>query len=178
MNKILIFLMFGLILTVGIFMFHGKDKTLDTIEDINLMKYEGVWFSIYEFPSRFQRDCTNTKAEYEVLESGKISVFNSCLRDGKVRSISGTAYPKFNDDNSKLIVNFGWFRKGDYYILHTISSPDNKIYDYALVGTPDRKYLWILSRKQMIEDKELGEMLMIAKERGFDVTDLVKVKHD
>jgi apolipoprotein D and lipocalin family protein len=43
-------------------------------------------------------------------------------------------------------------------------------YEYAFVGTPDRKYLWFLARTPTIGDDLYGYLVDLACERGFDTT--------
>ena len=64
---------------------------------------------------------------------------------------------------------FDVFFAGDYWIL--------KIdYDYkvVLVGTPSRKYLWILSRSAEIQPEVYAEY---AKKLGFNTVNLYKTLH-
>ncbi|AMC35803.1 hypothetical protein VN23_14900 [Janthinobacterium sp. B9-8] len=45
-------------------------------------------------------------------------------------------------------------------------------YQWALVGNPNHKYLWLLSRSQSISSQDLNTALDIAKEQGFDISKL------
>ena len=49
-------------------------------------------------------------------------------------------------------------------------SPDD--YRAALVGAPNRKYLWILAREPRLDDSEYARLVDIAKAQGFDVSAL------
>ncbi|EBF5776710.1 hypothetical protein FI460_07310 [Campylobacter coli] len=49
-------------------------------------------------------------------------------------------------------------------------------YEVAVVGSPDKEYLWILSRK-IIDKKEIDKLLDIAKQKGFDISDIVFDKY-
>jgi len=42
-----------------------------------------------------------------------------------------------------------------------------------LVGSPDRRYLWILSRQKYIQKKKFFEYLEEANKNGFDTSLLV-----
>ena len=41
-------------------------------------------------------------------------------------------------------------------------------YEYAVVGTPDRKYLWILSRTPSMHPEVLSRILQDVEKQGFD----------
>ena len=58
---------------------------------------------------------------------------------------------------------------GDYWIIGL--GPD---YTWAVVGTPNREYLWILSRTPEMSAASYERALEIAKGNGFDVTRVVK----
>jgi len=52
-----------------------------------------------------------------------------------------------------------------------------KDYDYAVVSTPIRKYLWILSRTPQMDDKLSSQAKESVKSKGFDVDNLLKTSH-
>ena len=47
-------------------------------------------------------------------------------------------------------------------------------YDYSVVGTPNRKYLWILSRTPQMDDNLYSQIIEYAKSKDFDVNKLIK----
>lgn len=52
---------------------------------------------------------------------------------------------------------------GDYWILGLGSD-----YEYAVVGSPDRKYGWILSRDPHPDPRIIEEARSVLREQGFD----------
>jgi len=99
-------------------------------------------------------------------------VLNECIRNGKVKRAKGKA--KVVDENSgaKLKVTFFWSFYGDYWIIDL-----GKDYDYAVVGTPNRKHLWILSRTPKMDDKLFSQLIESVKLKGFNVNNLIKTSH-
>jgi apolipoprotein D and lipocalin family protein len=73
--------------------------------------------------------------------------------------------------NSKLDVQFVWPFKGKYWIIDLA-----KDYSYAMVGHPNRKYLWILSRRPTLDDQTYNQLLVRAANKGFDIRRLVKTE--
>lgn len=63
------------------------------------------------------------------------------------------------------------FNKVNYEIIFVDSE-----YKVAIVGSPDKKYLWILA-KNTIDEKNIKEFLNIAKQRVFDISDVVFDKY-
>ena len=142
---------------------------------MDLNKYMGKWYEIASFPNSFQKNCKCTNANYEI-DGDKVKVLNKCRRhsvDAKWDSASGFAKVVPNTGNSKLKVTFFWPFYGDYWILHLTKDSKNN-YKEVLVGSPNRKYLWILARDKSISKKSYDSLVSIAKEKGFDVSKLKK----
>ena len=120
--------------------------SVQTVDHVDLNMYKGIWYEQARLDIWFERGCTNTTAEYTPLPGGGISVINRCLdAAGKPRMGRADAKP-IDSTNSKLKVRFStfWPRAGDYWIIHLGGS--GAIYTSAVVGSPDRKAMWILSR--------------------------------
>lgn len=145
---------------------------LEVVPHVELEKYLGKWFEIAHLPARFQEGCTDTTATYTLSKDGNISVLNECRRNGKVKLAKGKAKVVDKNSGAKLKVTFFWPFYGDYWIIDL-----GKDYNYAVVGTPNRKYLWILSRTPQIADKLFSQLLESAKSKGFDVSKLIKTSH-
>jgi apolipoprotein D and lipocalin family protein len=147
-----------------------KLSELIAVNHVNLEKYAGIWYEIAKIPNSFQKNCTrNTKAEYILRNDGKLNVVNTCIEsDGKINTAKGVARVVDTNTNAKLEVSFVnilginlfW---GDYWI---IGLGDN--YSYALVGTPNRKYGWILSRTPKLEQEQVDRINEKLKIKGYD----------
>ena len=118
---------------------------LDTMEKVDLNRYQGRWYEIARLPNWFQKECVRSMATYALLESGKISVRNECeTLEGQKKMSRGRASVVDGETNAKLEVVFdNWFSrlfpflaKGKYWILYLDAD-----YTTVIVGTPDRKYL-------------------------------------
>jgi len=139
---------------------------LAVVPNVDLSRYAGKWYEIAKYPNRFQRGCVGATAEYSLSPDGKrVDVVNRC-RDavsGKGRSVRGKARVVDPVTNAKLSVTFFWPFSGDYWIVAL-----GEEYEYAVVGTPDRKYLWFLARTETIGDDLYARLVDLASARGFD----------
>ncbi len=127
----------------------GKHPHLPTVERVDLDRYLGTWYEIARYPAPFQEGCVATSATYSLRDGGGIRVLNRCLVerfDGELREAEGRAKIVDRDTNARLKVTFFWPFYGDYWVLDL--GPD---YEWALVGEPSRKYLWILSRSRQMD---------------------------
>ncbi|AUT45769.1 lipocalin family protein [Achromobacter sp. AONIH1] len=148
---------------------HAAPPPMQTVESVDLKRYAGMWYEIANFPMVFQRDCVgDTTAEYTLHPDGSVGVNNRCRnKDGEVDSASGTATVVEGSNNAKLEVTFLPPFKGDYWIIGL--DPE---YRWAVVGTPDRKYLWILSRSPQLPQEDLDRALAAAKAQGYQLDEL------
>jgi apolipoprotein D and lipocalin family protein len=151
----------------------GDSKKTDRpepVEFVDLERYAGLWYEIAKIPNRFQKKCSGeTTALYSIREDGKIDVVNRCNdKTGKPIEAKGIAKVVDKESNAKLKVSFVrllgirlfW---GDYWI---IGLGDD--YEYAIVGTPDRKYGWILSRTPSIPSETLDRIYQELRLQGYD----------
>lgn len=148
-----------------------------TVPAVDLARYAGDWFEIARFPNRFQRACTgDVRATYTRRADGRIDVVNRCRQeDGRGTEAHGVARVTDPATSARLKVRFapGWlsflpFVWGDYWILGLADD-----YSWAVVGSPNRKYLWILSRTPVLDSARYGAALAAARANGFDVARLV-----
>jgi apolipoprotein D and lipocalin family protein len=150
-----------------------NNTELKTVPDVNLERYCGLWYEIASFPQKFQKGCRCTTADYKLTEKNYIRVINKCQKPGKFAKIEGKAFVVKGSGNAKLKVQFFWPFKGDYWIIEL--DPD---YNWAAVGNESRKYLWILSRRPVMQETIYNEILNRLTAKGFDVSKLRKTEQD
>jgi apolipoprotein D and lipocalin family protein len=151
-------------------------QTLQTVAYVDLTKYAGKWYEIASFPQCFQKGCTGTTAEYTLNANGVVLIENRCYRDDVDRKqsyIKGKAFVVENSGNAKLKVQFFWPFKGKYWIIDLADD-----YCYAVVGHPNRKYLWILSRTSTMEENTYAQIVSKLIKKGFDISQLKRTKQD
>jgi apolipoprotein D and lipocalin family protein len=153
---------------------------VNAIPHLDLNRYLGRWYEICRLPLRWEDEtATDITATYSLNDDGNVRVDNRCFdEDGKPSQAIGEAEP-VDDANSRLKVTFlpefvRWipFTKGDYWVLKI-----DPAYSAALVGTPDRKYLWVLSRQPQLAEDTKAEYLAEAQRQGFNLTSLITPRH-
>lgn len=148
-----------------------------TVPSVDLQRYLGTWYEIARLPMRHEPpDYRDVTATYSLQEDGKVRVANRAIDgDGERQEATGEAAPVRGSHNSKLEVSFlpegmRWipFTKGDYWILRL--DPEYRV---ALVGSPDRKYLWLLAREPRIDSATRLEYLAAAQAQGYELDELI-----
>jgi apolipoprotein D and lipocalin family protein len=151
---------------------------LATVDDVDLERYQGTWYEIARLPMWFQRGCVRSQARYTLRDDGSVDVINSCTTaENEVETARGRATVVEPQSNAKLELVFdNWFSrlfpdltKGQYWIIAL--APD---YSSAMVGHPNREYLWILARSPQLEEKRYKALVSRAKELGFDIEELIR----
>ena len=150
-----------------------------TISHLDLTRYLGRWFEIARLPMRHEpANATDITATYSLDEQGAIRVQNRMRLDGEVEESIGQARPVDGSD-SKLEVTFlpaglRWipFTKGDYWVLKL-----DDAYSVSLVGSPDRKYLWLLARHPHLDEATRNHYLACAQAQGYDLAGLIHTPH-
>ena len=139
-----------------------------SVASVELARYAGKWFEIASFPMFFQRNCVgDTTAQYALMPDARISVTNRCKTASGFDEATGHASVVEGSANSRLKVSFFWPFKSDYWVIGL--DPD---YRWAVVGNPNRKYLWLLSRTPQLPQPLLDAALASASAQGFDLSQL------
>ena len=159
----------------------ARSTPLAVVPSLDYARYSGAWFEIARLPNRFQAMCAgNVTAAYVQRPDGRIGVTNRCLESsGRLREAVGVARRVDGEPSSVLKVRFApavlsflpmvW---GDYQVLAL-----GQDYDYAMVGSPNRSYLWVLSRTPTMESRVYQQIITQAESQGFEVSALVETEH-
>lgn len=155
-----------------LFVANSYGQKLTTIDQVNLDEYAGKWFEIASFPQKFQTGCHCTTATYTKSEKRYVIVENRCNRDsinGRESYIKGKAFVTRKSNNAKLKVQFFFPFRGKYWIIDLADD-----YSYAVVGHPNREYLWILSRTPELDEDLYTDICTRIEQKGFDLSRLLK----
>lgn len=187
-------LLFGIVLPTFRRLFPGRQapagateaakpqSPVRSAEYIDLRRYLGRWYEIARLPTSYQKRCvSDVTASYGVIgKRGPLAVVNQCRQaDGRMRAASGVARVVDGRSNARLKVSFAprllrWlpWLWGDYWILMVDAD-----YRYALVGTPDRRSLWLLSRTPSLADADWERLIACARAQAYDTAALKRTVH-
>lgn len=142
---------------------------------VDLQRYAGTWYEVARLPNSYERHCAGQPTANYVLQSDGLQVTNRCATaDGRDEVVRGVARPVSGSNGARLELSFAprWLRAlpfawSDYWILHVESD-----YSAALVGTPGRRQLWLLSRERDLPQSTWLRLLDRAHAQGYDLTRL------
>lgn len=143
---------------------------------VDLQRYAGLWYEQAHLPLWFQRRCVaDTTARYATGPDDMIQVVNRCRTgEGTVLQARGEAR-RMDGSTARLEVRFApswlsWLPMvwGDYWVIGLDAD-----YRWAMVGTPDRRYLWILSRRPRLDPETMAMLVARARAMGYPVDALI-----
>lgn len=175
MNSTLIAKIISIVIVVTIMFATDCSATNDhhpvtSVQNVDLARYMGVWYEIARYDHFFQEGCRGSTASYALTPNGEVEVINRCVneKDNSLREAKGRAWSVEPNGNARLKVSFFWPFRTDYWIIDL-----GREYEYAVVGSPNRKYLWILARKPAMDKDVYKHILGLVAKQGFDIDKLV-----
>lgn len=148
-----------------------------TVDQVDLQRYQGTWYELARLPMFFQRNCAQSEARYDLQGDSRVEVTNRCRTlEGEWQEAKGQAVPQLAGKTDKLWVRFdNWFSRllpgvarGEYWVLYLDDD-----YQTALVGHPNRDYLWLLARAPHVAPAMRDKLLEVARGQGYDTAALI-----
>lgn len=166
---------FGIWLLCGLGLSACKSEApLSTVNEVDLERYAGTWYEIARLPISQEEGLSCVRATYTLKENGEIEVLNEGYHEADGwEDAKGVAVQPDTSKPGQLRVSFFRPFYGDYYIIELAND-----YSYALVGSPSRKYLWILARSTDIDSSVIETLTASADEKGFETSKFIFTKHD
>lgn len=155
----------------------GDSLAPNTAGAIDLKAYQGKWFELARLPMYLERGCAQSETHYNLRGDGTLGVLNRCRTlDGQWLRAQGSAWQQVPGQSDRLMVEFdSWFSHlmpglatTDYWILYV-----DEGYQVAIVGSPDRRHLWVLSRTPALAVVERERLLARARQQGYDTSRLI-----
>jgi apolipoprotein D and lipocalin family protein len=146
-----------------------------TVEKVDVRDYAGTWYSLYSIPTPYDKGSRETKGDYTWNASGNyFEVVTSYKKPGseEVHTIESKIFQVPGTNNAQMKCQFVWPFKLDYWVIEL--APD---YSYVVVGHPERKLLFIMSRNKSIDKKTYSEIVARCEARGYDISKLTSQRH-
>jgi apolipoprotein D and lipocalin family protein len=146
-------------------------QSVTAVPKLDADRFMTTWYEIERYPIKFQRHCVSDQMMLYALgdKPRTFLIVTSCMI-GDGNSNSWNAKGKLDPSGGgKMKVSRIWPFKAQYWLL--AAGPD---YEWALLGSPDRKLLWVLARSKTLAPGVLTGIEAKAAAQGFDTAKLVK----
>ncbi|MBN2718530.1 MAG: lipocalin family protein [Deltaproteobacteria bacterium] len=144
---------------------------LTTPEHLNLDAFMGTWHEVARLPLNFENNCVATSFLFRRKAPDAIRVESFCWYkhiNGPMRKGVSNGYVKDMKYPGELMVHFMGPISYPYNVFYV--APD---YKFAMLGSPDRRFLWILSRTLSPSKTEIEHLIKLAKANGFDDSNFI-----
>jgi apolipoprotein D and lipocalin family protein len=144
------------------------------VPQLDLNRFFGTWYEIARLPDKPEKKCVGDAFMIYAAKSKAwdFSEVTSCqLKDGSasVRNLTGKRAEKKGSDGRLKVITI-WPLSAKYWVLAV--APD---YSWALLGTPNHKMVWVLSRTASLAPDVLTQAESQAASQGFNTGKLVMV---
>lgn len=140
---------------------------------IDLNRFGGKWYSLYSIPTIFDKGTRETTTEYVWNKDGYYNVTTTAKKgdDNELHTYTSKLFP-CKDCDGDMKAQFMWPFKVDYWVVDI--APD---YSWVVVGHPDHKFLFIMSRKPGMNPQLYAEIVDHCKSMGYPVEKLTCQGH-
>jgi apolipoprotein D and lipocalin family protein len=144
-----------------------------TVDKVDLKRFAGKWYSLYSIPTPFDKNSMQTTTTYTLNKDGYFNVFTSGKKttDNEEHTYNSKLFPVDGSGNGKMKAQFLWPFKVDYWIVDIADD-----YSWVVVGHPDHKFLFIMSRKPAMDKKLHEELVARCAAMGYDTGKLTSQK--
>jgi len=143
-------------------------------QPVDLERFMGPWYVIASIPIHVpllpmfsEKGAHNGVETYRLEPDGTIKTTYSFRRgsfDGPERVFTPQARVANAPVNSEWKMKFAWYvPEADYLILHVDAQ-----YQRTVIGVPDRKYVWIMSRTPTMPTPEYDQLIANLRASGYD----------
>jgi apolipoprotein D and lipocalin family protein len=140
-----------------------------TVAEVDLDRLMGKWFEVARLPNLeadgFGQRGVDVTATYEKRPDGRIGVqtisYNANARMRR-RAVNGTVRPT-NPGRSQLLLTFYHVIRGRLWVIGL-----DQDYRWALMGTPSRQRLWLISRLPRLPQADYDRAIETAAAQGYD----------
>jgi lipocalin len=151
-----------------------SSKSVDVVKNIDFDKFSGIWYEIARLPNKHEKELVEVTSTFTRTGDGGYTVENSGYkgsRGGKRTRVKGEVSIPDPKVAGAMKVKI-WFLNIDYKVIDV----DKKNYDYALISTDSKKYLWIMSKRPVMNQEQYNTLVDSARDKGFEVDQLEMVQ--
>lgn len=162
-----------LVLLTMISILAGCTKYHKTVDRVDIDKFIGSWYVIAILPNAIEKNAVNGIESYALNPDGTIAItykFRKGSKDGKEKVMTPKA--KIFNKETKAEWRVRLFPPIWYPYLIVDLADD---YRYTVIGVPNHKYVWIMSRTSSISDNDFTRILSNLQKEGYKTEKIVRM---
>jgi apolipoprotein D and lipocalin family protein len=152
----------------------GRRPFQEVVERMDLERFLGSWYVVGVSPTPFEKGAANGIETYSLDAKGRIRVeyvFYKGGPGGKRKVMHQKGWIVDRERNTEWKVQPLWPLKLPYLIIDLAED-----YRYAVVGTDNYKYVWIMSRTPSISEDDYAGILSRLEGRGYRIGDIQRMQ--
>ena len=149
---------------------------LPTVQEVDPARFAGTWYEVAHLPARFEASCAGLRSVTYLPDGSAFDVVQRCVGEGAheqqaERATHNTArvLPGSGGARFELSVLPTWLRGLPFAWAERCVVQLEPDYSFAMLGSPQRDHLSILSRQRELPPQALRLLVDRARELGFDV---------
>lgn len=150
-----------------------EDYSEQLVDQVDLDRFMGDWYVISILPNPFEKEVVNGIENYRLNEKNGIDITYTYYKGspgGKKKVLQPKASVYNKETNAEWRVQFFWPLKFPYLVIWL-----DEEYETTVIGVPNRKYAWIMSRNPEIETDKYNQILQHLKKLGYEINNLQKI---
>ena len=142
-----------------------------TVKYINIEKFMGDWYVIANIPTFIEKQAINPIETYLLNPDGYIDTKFSFYKNSfkEIKTYRAKGFIKNLDTNAEWKMQFFWPVKFPYLIIDIADD-----YSFTVISVPNKKYIWIMSRKSVLDDHIYNNILKKLDQNGYDISKIKK----
>ncbi|MDG2170874.1 MAG: lipocalin family protein [Opitutales bacterium] len=170
---------FLIVLLMSISQFFVGCRTYETLPEmaahVDINRFMGTWYVHGYTPTVLDRNAFGATESYELDDKGRILTtyqFRKGAFDGPLKTYKPVGKVVNAETNAEWKMRFFTVISAPYLVLYV-----NADYTETLVGHPNLKMAWLMSRSPEITEDRYADLIKELENRSFDLTDFVRVPH-
>lgn len=148
-------------------------RNYETVPKVDLDRFMGDWYVIAILPNFIEKNAVNSIESYALNGDGTIGItykFRKGSPTGKQKIMHPRAKVFNTETNAEWRVQFIRPFWAKYLIIDLAED-----YRYTVIGVPNRKWLWIMSRSPELSPDDYDGIISRLKTAGYKTDKIMKI---
>ncbi len=151
---------------------NSDEADMKTVKQLDINKFMGDWYVTGIIPNFIEKNATNGVESYSLNEKGDVNIQYTFQKNGKTKTMNAKGFVQ-DETNAVWKVQFIWPLKLPYLVIDLADD-----YRYTVIGVPNKKFVWIMSRDPQMEETDYNQILDQLKSIGYDTSKIVRMEQN